>query len=489
MGWISAYLTNIRRITPSSFSLWDLPQWPLFCLAYADYSLYTTQNEIVTAINTIMHIASLFSRGSIGVDDLSTPARVALYRRGEKSSYVTEPFDSLTRRYLLKGRSVAAAAHPRHSLLCLIKRPELPEAKIRRVIPSLLDPHLPFAIEEGYISFTISSPFIPPDTVICSATTGGNIDKRLRDLSSGGIDPEYLINPGLALWREFIIRTGLNAGETVLLHTTPVCDILILGRGRTFLASHPCRHQDAGMIKRTISSVFNTPPDSLFWALSGDSNGKEQLSSILNDESAERCIPLTSPEYLLSGALARASSEKTLLNLRTGEKAHPASAARRNRNSLIASAFLILLSILLLPGSILSINNARNSLEKADIYAKKVIKTVAGYSLNTRGASAVKAAEREWADRPEPALFYIDSPSAVSPAELIMNAAGREKIIIHTFKTARFSFHLDCSAPDIQAMDAFSKRMEASGYRISTTQKTSLQAEMLLFHIAGEITK
>ena len=436
-----------------------------------------------------MGITSIFKNATIGFDDLSSPPRIAILRRGKMRCIpLQDDTEARLLRRIKAGSSVAAAMKPRQSLLLGLQRPIFSESKIVKVLASLLDPHLPFAIEEAHVAFSISPPLVSSDKIICTATTQENLSERISELRQRDANPEYLLSPGTALWREFEQLAAVDERECILLHTTKHGDLMVFGCGKKFIAAHPCRRNDSAMLKRIILSVFSNR-EQVYWSISGEATDPSTMAAAINDDTCNRQLRIHEPENLLAQALARAASEKTTLNLRNREAVHAASEKQRNGPLFATATILLLLSALLFAYSTYAIISAKRSFATANQKAQKTTSTVAGYPLPTRGVSAIVTARREWEQRHEPAIFSITTPSALSPAVIVLNAASELGITVHKLRTTPRTFKLTCSVTSPTTADALKASLAQSNYIIEVSRQSTHDNETPILLVTGELSQ
>lgn len=146
--------------------------------------------------------------------------------------------------------------------------------KARQVLPSLLDGHLPFALEKCLHAF------VEPrrnaaghQTALAVAARREEVDSLLDACAASGLEPAVIDAEGLALWRQALREIPAAAGEKgrVLAHAGDGRITLVLGRGaewqdtlafRTNAASSGAGEEErVDLIRRVQRRWRSLPPE------------------------------------------------------------------------------------------------------------------------------------------------------------------------------------------------------------------------------------
>jgi hypothetical protein len=261
---------------------------------------------------------------------------------------------------------VASVAFAHDSFLRPLTAPFASLKKARAVFPSLLDVQLPFPLEQCRYAFTRQRP--GPDGAIrglAVAVPQERLVSILDSLRSLGIDPEWITQEALTLWR---FATRQRPGPAAR-----PCIVMYLGEDRTVVVAGNDREPASAL---GIRSAWITGPDSAaqdktttrirqFLAGNVREAQVERLEFLITGPLASRSEPMRDglgidaarwqvveqPETFLARALADRllDTSEPSDNLRTGDLAHPhtrrASERRENRLCLAVAASAVLLAL------------------------------------------------------------------------------------------------------------------------------------------------
>jgi len=263
--------------------------------------------------------------------------------------------------------SVPVFAHD--SFIRPVEAPLASVSKARAVFPSLLDVQLPFPLEQCAWQFTgLSKSAQGHVRALAVAVPLERINQTLESFRPASIDPEWLDQESLALWRFSRKQRAIAAGCTrVVLYLGLDRTVAVVGNAREPLATVGARtawsaDTDAAARDKLVvrlrqflaGALRNVGESTAEFVVAGP--GAEADTAILRDAldvHADKWKPVESPSIFLAHALADGLRwpENWTANLRHGNLVHPNlvrnQERRNNRVCLLtaaASLFLIVSS-------------------------------------------------------------------------------------------------------------------------------------------------
>lgn len=378
---------------------------------------------------------------------------------GDVRTLDLEEADDKIFKHLNTGVRVAAALEPRQTIEAILGAPTLSTRKTERVIPTLLERSLPFALEEASVSFHQKRSNDPGGgTILCAAARKRDIAQRLKALHARRIDAESLFPAGAAIF-EYLASIGtLPAAPAAILYANDASGLLLLTEKAQLLAVHPCRPDDPKALLRMIASQFPEPA-LVQWAVTGPADHGDALTKAIMDPNRTREIKLAKSERLLPMALLYAARNSPELNLRCGPLSHPVVTKRKARAQLKRAAVIAACSILIAAVAVTTLVSRIGQIQRSTQRAHHITKRLAGYQINVRGESAIAVAKQEWKKRIDPNLSaFMRAPLAGQAAAAILLATDNQ-ISLHALRVGANSFDIDCSGTP-GALKSFEKALE-----------------------------
>lgn len=260
------------------------------------------------------------------------------------------------------GRAASAAALACHeSVMRRLHAPFARPDRALKVLPSLLDVQLPFALEHCCHVFTGLAPAAGPSTrALALAARREDVQHAIQRLGSAGLDPVFLDHEGLALWR--MAGDGMPPGGAdgaVVVHLGPAHLTVAYGRGDELFGAHSSRLSGteapvaelAARIQswlRAQTSLAVTPQTAWIFAGSGAADAA-RVDGLRAQLGCAGGTVAADPATFLARALAARAlrGDAFSCNLRTGDLEHPQSRrggrARERRAEVAALAAAIAL--------------------------------------------------------------------------------------------------------------------------------------------------
>ncbi len=297
-------------------------------------------------------------------------------------------------------RCVAAAAMPLNRSLCVTLELPFDDARrARRVLPSLLDIQLPFALEEAATCFP--AVLDPGRSALAVVARHTDVTACLAPLAAKQVDPQILDHEGVALWAgglrwfaqthggvpEALLVVCITAGRVVLVH----------GKGGHYRTALECGGDDLLTLKRLLATLLGPRA-----ANPAGSPGQILLCGAGLDEAAGAIgvieqwgLPLTRAaeagrflaETLARRALLR-ENQPYPCNLRTAAHAHRGLARRERRALLVAASVCWMMAGLLLGGSLMTglWLGGRDAALARQLEVE--LDRTAGFNISAKGAAA-----------------------------------------------------------------------------------------------------
>ena len=252
------------------------------------------------------------------------------------------------------------ALSTRESLMRWLVAPYGATDKAERVLPTLLDIQLPFALEDCAYSFlNVISTAEGTTHALAVAARKSDVERKLGRLGARGLDPVVLDHEGVALWSQSIGErpVGREARTPrVLIHLAGERSTVAIGRGRKILSVHGGKARDTGQIIRMLHAQlgpYEPGGREVEWVWSGPGAADEGTVSDMHRRLSAAwpggSYVHDDPELFLARALATRGVQAGPLrcNLRRGEFTHERILRRSRRRSVTAAVALLAAGVLL----------------------------------------------------------------------------------------------------------------------------------------------
>lgn len=439
-----------------------------------------------------------WSTECIGLDVQATPpAAVHAERRRGRVRFTTLDVDTLAE--TAAGASavpVATGLAPGESIARWVKAPFGSLPKARRILPTLLDVELPFAVEDCVYDF-LAVHRDSDGKAVHALAVGARIkqvEAALAQLEAQGITPTTLDLRGLAIWtqsrRECPPAQGGTDARAVIALDGDGCTVVV-GVGDRFMGAHALPGATAPSIRRILKTRFPEEVKEVSWFWTGrgatDAMRVNTLMAGLADEWPGPSTTHAEPETFVARALATRALVPGPLrcDLRKGRLAHPGAAARAGGHASRATALVFAAALLLLAGSGAGLGLARRAERRSvEAFARRR-DALLGYSLNVKGARAVEAVRTE-VERQQAALTAFDrafAPSLVPVLEGIMTRADNDGLTYDAISVARTRIHIGGTAARWDAWTPLLDFVREQGYRAQVEPRQILVDDRIPFTV------
>ena len=366
---------------------------------------------------------------------------------------------------LADGARCAAAAAPASCLLFTLQPPDLPESKLVRILPSLLDVQLPLPLSECQHAFTREG-----KACRAHAIRQSDLARQLDTLRQAGCDPARIVPPAAAAWSRDLVEFPPQADDEprALFLCGSAQTLLATGRGRA-LERQTVFKTDAAEFPKRLRLSFSGIPENLVCIVAGA--GHALASQALRDATsggATRLETARSPEFLLARALAADAAREGRwndANLRTGAFAHPSVTRRQSRPIFRLAAALGVCSALLLPLAGLILARAQTEARTAERAFESAVDNLAGYDVKTKGERAVQDARAGLAAQFDAVIVdYRDSVVSSRLARLAEPAAQAGVTLHHLALDGR-TLTASGTAASVDKAEEFIRLLGDAGFR------------------------
>ncbi len=407
--------------------------------------------------------------------------------------------------------AVAGALPPGRAMAVWLQTPLSAPAKARRVLPTLLDMAMPFALEECAYAF---SPLVRPAAgenaslpgdvsgklaALAVAARRNDVAAQLAVYAGKGFDPHVLDHEGLALWTEAqrTLPASDAAGVRAVVWVREDEAVLALGVGPRFWSAHRIADMAGGTLARTVRVQLNAvagglhakAPLTWLWGGSAAAACAALRARVEADLPAAASLSLPDGEAFLAGALAvRALLDGPLrFNLRGDALAHPAvkrqtDAQHRRRAACLAAAALVLLAVNA------ACQHARTQrLQAVDAQFKTTIDRVAGWPVAAAGENALLIAQRELDARREAyrPVIRMFGPSLLEALDRVFADASAAGVSLQELLLRFENVALRAEAASQANAETLVRHLRQSGYDAELKALPVAADRPLVFEITG----
>jgi hypothetical protein len=304
------------------------------------------------------------------------------------------------------GIPVCSCLSTRRSFSRWVQTPFAQKKKALRVLPTLLDIELPFALEDCI--YECSSIDRDPSGRFKGLVTGArtsDITTALENLSSLGVAPTVLDHEGLALWAEALQErpptSPDNAAPRAVVYLGSSEGRLVIGRGTKILGIHAIRSTDPAthIVQLMHSNISKSEQVSWLFAGPGtdDRERYEPLRAKLIDAFPGGSHTASDSTTFLARAVARRALAHSALpcNLLSGPLEHPLFAQRRHTKLLSAAATFLLAGLVLIAAAASRNAQHANQEQALNKVLRETASQLAGYPILAKGDDAYEMTQRE----------------------------------------------------------------------------------------------
>ena len=434
-----------------------------------------------------------------GVDIQGDDAVVVLAekRRGRVIWHPLAP-DAMERAEWLAGAAaMSACLTARESLTRRLEAPFASLRKARRVLPTLLDIQVPFAVEDCHYAF-LDPGRSESGTLqtLAVAATREHLQRALARLGGHGIDPVYMDVEGLAAWSQALHEAPPAVGDDDRLRVVLILagdrSSLTLGRGRRFVNSYGLRADDSARVARIVRAQQRDDGDRPAWIVAGADVAGAQVPASLRQQLA---IPdtddfnvVTEPNLFLARALAiRPLVDGPLrCNLRQGTDAHPQLVRQGLRHHVVSASICIAAGLVLCAANfaVQRLAAARRTAITATVRGR--VDAIAGYPVAARGPDAMTIVDGVMQRRRETLEPFRRSfdPSLADTLVAIAQEAQRRDLHVETLELGVQKAALSGWGRSWDASKGIADVLTAAGYAVTLSRGEAQADERIPFSVS-----
>ncbi|MCA1807951.1 MAG: hypothetical protein LC725_00550 [Lentisphaerae bacterium] len=376
-------------------------------------------------------------------------------------------------------------------------------SKTCRVLPSLLDARLPFALEDCVYRF-VARHRTPgaAGRVLAVAVRRVNLEEHLAAWRAAGYDPVTMDHKGLALWTAALEEWPLpDDAVRAILYVNAGELTLVVGRGACFGAAHalaftaPLGDDAINLLASRLARVLHaelTEATPLHWLVCAGTDGDDRLARDLPGRLAENWPgpvrrPADESRFLARALAARALSPGDWrCNLRVGALAHPLAQKWRQHLARRAYAVLLTAGLLLIAvnfwwQSALRSRTADVQSAVAALAAELAPEARIPYGREVEEArQSLEQLNREVA----PVLNALHS-GFYARIGLVFEAIAGLGVTCQQFQADNDGFNMRCAASDWELAESLAARLRALGYGVQVNALPGLDDGRAAFTLEG----
>jgi hypothetical protein len=445
-------------------------------------------------MNERMECLAPWALRACGVDwNGGAPIVVEARMRGGRLILRPLPPESLPVALSGEKTAVAAALPPGRAMAVWLQTPLTARAKARRVLPTLLDMAMPFALEDCVYAFSAMEPLptlagktaLPGEhrergklAALAVAARRDDVAAQLAVYAGKGFDPHVLDHEGLALWTEAqrMLPAPDADGVRAVVWVREGEALLALGAGQRFWSAHRIADIAGGTLVRTVRVQLD--------AVAGGGHAKAPLTWLWGGASASACAALRSRveadlpavasvnlpngEAFLAGALAvRALMDGPLqFNMRRESLAHPLAKRQTDAQQRRLAARLLAAALVLLVANGVCAHVRVRRLQALQAQFKATIDRVTGWPVAAAGENALLIAQRELAARQEAyrPVVRVFGPSLLETLDRVLSAAASSGVSLRSVLLHVEKVSIQGEAAAAADAQVFLKHFQQDGY-------------------------
>jgi len=397
----------------------------------------------------------------------------------------------------------------RKSFARSVRAPFASRRKAGKVLPTLLDLQLPFALEDCVYEFPVIESGKDSTRALAVGARRADVVAALEAFRHAGIEPAVLDQEGLALWTQSVDEVPPTADRAASMRVVAYLGIgritIAVGQGERFLAAHGLAGDDAAHIRRLVTAQKEIQDSAVagdeeatrsgvHWLWTGPGADDPQRLARLRDELIG-VWPGSSAVHEEPGLfLARALATRALLagpircNLRSGSLAHPLlvrGAVNRARKAVL---FALLSGVLLCAANV-AVRAIAVAREKAvDRRLSSLSESLAGHPVRAKGEHALRIVEAAVDDKLSRLAFFVRAfePSLLHHLAGIVRMGERKGLRYETLSLTADRVLVRGTAPEWRSCEELLTLIREAGYGVKLDRQESLVEERIPFTVGSE---
>ena len=415
------------------------------------------------------------------------------------------------RRHGDAGGAVAAEMPAGRAFARWLQTPFASRSKTARVLPSVLDIQLPFPVESCVCAF----PMLEKNDAgafraLALAARCEDVERRLRDFHTCGLDPTVLDHEAMAAWH-YGAALYPPSGERYRVFMALDEDrcTLVMGEGETFQSVHSLTPRPTPgnatepldivpRVQRILRAQCTGPDAAIAWVWTGaaaaDPPRLAPVEQALKREHRVSFRTAEQPHTFLARALAvRAlAPDRAVWDLRRDALEHPGMARARDRQGR-RNAVAALVAGLLLIATNLGWNAVLNRRNR-DV-RRQVTERAAG--LTGLPATAIPPGQEVFVVQQHLAtgtsggnpVTRAFAPGASDALFQAAQSASRAPLSVQEFAVTEGLFHVRGAGPDWASCLAFREDLAGKGFDVSIEKSTHTSPDIVGFTLKGTLRR
>jgi hypothetical protein len=369
------------------------------------------------------------------------------------------------------------------SLVQWVSAPFSSISKARRILPTLLDIAMPFALEDCVVTFLDVHRAADRKSVasLAVAARHAQVAARLDACRQHGFDPVALDQEALVLWTQSIFELPDTRGETcparAVLSAEDGRYCLALGRGARLAGTHSGRTLAAGELLRILKARLGPEALPVRWCLCGSkADSPEVMRVIAEGIPAEwrKTVETheTPREFVARGLATRALLRGPMrVNLRGTRFVHAVAERQARYRARAAAAMVLAASVLICAADITAVARLRSARSGLGREFASLRDRILGYRLDVKGDRAVGVIAAELEKRREQIRPFSEAfePSLVARAGRIMELADTDSLKLDSLVITARGVTLSGTAPRWNGWTGLMSYLTAEGYGAAVT--------------------
>lgn len=376
------------------------------------------------------------------------------------------------KRALSDGSACSAPVNLQEALMLRLNTPPLPEDKILRILPSLLDVQLPFPASECSYVFMQTPPHC-----IAHAVRNSDLENLISSLASLQCNPVRIVPPAVVVWAKAIEEFPPKNSEEprAVLIANRDYTLMLTGTGQN-LSGQSVFKTSPEEPPRRLRLALGTIPEGIVCICAGDEHGTtaESLAQFQKTHRAE-IKSVQSPLFFLARALAADGEVNDATrydsNLRSGTFLHPAQSRRHAAPALRFSAITVVCAAAIAAASLFSLAKANANAEASRNSIQLQINKVAGYKVDAKGSKGIKTALDAAGQNIDNAVVAFANDSIATAIPAIEPACKKHSVTLHHVFIDSAGLTASGTAPDESTIASFVREINDSRIKTALTEQ------------------
>ncbi len=374
----------------------------------------------------------------------------------------------------------SAIALPARLTFCRrINSPFKSERKTSRIIDSLLDVELPFAVEQCVTTTVENRPENGPDVMVTGCKKN-DLTAFLNAFGNG--DPLIIDHQGLALWTGSLHEIPPRAENTtrlvIWLDAENAC--VAVGQGTFFIDAHPLRGNPVEAFNRLLRHYADKLESNWEGMLAGELSAAEQWKKVISERGGQ-CTVHDQPQALLARAVARRAlyDGPYRCNLHPAPETNPWVKSGMRKLDLMRGTAAAGIA-LLIGGLSIFIHARASALEQnVNLQLQQLADETAGFHVTARGHHRTEVVRRAAAERRGRMLplEYAANPPVTPLLKRLYREAHTAGLRFSEISVAPQRISLNGQATGRNATESLKNTLQADGWRISRADYQNVESK------------